>query len=105
VTAGTLASPAAVAQPIGDAPARVPANGATPVVVEPEPAPADAPTIVRPTDSGFDWGAAAIGAGGAGALIVLVSLGGLVHPSRDRTQGHVMEVLQNKRNREQRRET
>jgi hypothetical protein len=35
-----------------------------------------APTITRGTDDGFDWGAAGIGAG-AGAAIVLLSLGGV----------------------------
>ena len=35
-------------------------------------------------DEGFDWGSAAIGAGGAGAAIVLVSLGGLAVASRHR---------------------
>lgn len=34
-----------------------------------------APTVIRSTDDGFDWGAAGIGAG-AGAAIVLLSLGG-----------------------------
>jgi hypothetical protein len=36
---------------------------------------APAPTVIRSTDDGFDWGAAGIGAG-AGAAIVLLSLGG-----------------------------
>jgi hypothetical protein len=31
--------------------------------------------IVRNVDAGFDWGAAAIGAGGTGALAVVVALG------------------------------
>jgi hypothetical protein len=38
---------------------------------------------VHTIDEGFDWGSAAIGAGGAGAAIVL-SLGGLALVSRDR---------------------
>ena len=40
--------------------------------------------IVRNVDDGFDWGAAAIGAGGAGALIVLVSAGGFAYTARHR---------------------
>ena len=34
---------------------------------------------MRTIDEGFDWGSAAIGAGGAGAAIVLVSLGGVAY--------------------------
>jgi hypothetical protein len=68
--AGALAAPAAVAQPIAD-----PQTS--------EPAPSDAP-VVRTIDEGFDWGSAAIGAGGAGAAIVLVSLGGVAVASRHR---------------------
>jgi hypothetical protein len=67
---GALAAPAAVAQPIAD-----PQTS--------EPAPSDAP-VVRTIDDGFDWGSAAIGAGGAGAAIVLVSLGGIAVVSRHR---------------------
>jgi hypothetical protein len=67
---GALAAPAAVAQPIAD-----PQTS--------EPAPSDAP-VVRTIDEGFDWGSAAIGAGGAGAAIVLVSLGGIAVTSRHR---------------------
>jgi hypothetical protein len=70
LVAGALAAPAAVAQPIAD-----PQTS--------EPAPSDAP-VVRTIDEGFDWGSAAIGAGGAGAAIVLVSLGGVAVASRHR---------------------
>ena len=70
LVAGALASPAAVAQPIAD-----PQTS--------EPAPSD-PPFVRTIDEGFDWGSAAIGAGGAGAVIVLVSLGGVAYVSRHR---------------------
>ena len=35
-------------------------------------------------DDGFDWGSAAIGAGGAGAIVVLISLGGVAYSSRHR---------------------
>jgi hypothetical protein len=38
--------------------------------------------IVRTLDEGFDVGSAAIGAGGAGALLVLVSLGGFAYATR-----------------------
>jgi hypothetical protein len=40
--------------------------------------------VVRTIDEGFDWGSAAIGAGGAGAAIVLVSLGGAAYVARRR---------------------
>jgi hypothetical protein len=70
LVAGALAAPAAVAQPIAD-----PQTS--------EPARSDAP-VVRTIDEGFDWGSAAIGAGGAGAAIVLVSLGGIAVVSRHR---------------------
>jgi hypothetical protein len=70
LVAGALAAPAAVAQPIAD-----PQTA--------EPAPSDAP-VVRTIDEGFDWGSAAIGAGGAGAVIVLVSLGGAAYVARHR---------------------
>ena len=33
-------------------------------------------------DSGFDWDSAAIGAGGAGALLLLVAAGGFTYRSR-----------------------
>ena len=55
-----------------------------PVVDEPTPGPTNAPVVVRAVDEGFDWGSAAIGAGGAGAVIVLVSLGGVAYVSRHR---------------------
>jgi hypothetical protein len=48
----------------------------------PQPTP---PVVVRASDDGFDWGSAAIGAGaGGGALLVLVSLGGLSYATRHR---------------------
>lgn len=68
--AGALAAPAAVAQPIAD-----PQTS--------EPTPSDTP-VVRTIDEGVDWGSAAIGAGGAGALFVLVSLGGGAYAARHR---------------------
>jgi len=55
-----------------------------PVVDEPTPGPTNTPVVVRAVDEGFDWGSAAIGAGGAGALIVLASLGGFSYATRDR---------------------
>ena len=70
LVAGALAAPAAIAQPIAD-----------PQTSEPAPA---APADVLTIDEGFDWGSAAVGAGGAGAVIVLVSLGGVAYVSRHR---------------------
>ena len=50
-----------------------------PTSVEPEQAP-----VVQRIDQGFDWGSAAIGAGGAGALVVIVALGGTAYTTRHR---------------------
>lgn len=74
LTAGAVAAPSAFAGPAigGDG-----GNGA-PAATEPDPA----PVIVRTVDQGFDVGSAAIGAGGAGALLVLVSLGGFAWAAR-----------------------
>jgi hypothetical protein len=74
LAAAALAAPAAQAGPMIE-----PGSGEAPPL-----APADAPAVTTTIDEGFDWGSAAIGAGGAGALIVLVSLGGLTFASRDR---------------------
>jgi hypothetical protein len=63
--AGALAAPAASARPVTDPP--IP-NGRGPVVIEPAPV---APTL----DDGFDWASAAIGAGAAGGLILLIGAG------------------------------
>ena len=68
MTAAALAAPCASARP---------APLDQPVVVEPEPAP-----VVQTIDNGFDWDSAAIGAGGAGALLLLVSLGGVTYRTR-----------------------
>ena len=48
---------------------------------ESAPHPQNAPLVVRASDEGFDWGSAAIG---AGALVVLISLGGFAYISRGR---------------------
>jgi hypothetical protein len=68
LAAVALAAPAANARP---------APLDQPVVIEPEPAP-----VVQTVDDGFDWDSAAIGAGGAGALLLLVALGGSTFRSR-----------------------
>jgi hypothetical protein len=79
VTAAALAAPPAVARPIeGPNEPGLPDPDAT-VVVEPEQAP-----VVQQIDEGFDWGSAAIGAGGAGALVVVVALGGVAYTTRQR---------------------
>lgn len=83
VAVAALGAPAAVARPIDrpQEPFRYD-PGAT-VAAAPEHAPARAP-VVQKIDDGFDWGSAAIGAGGAGALFVLVSLGGVTYVARHR---------------------
>jgi hypothetical protein len=83
VAVAALGAPAAVARPIDrpQEPFRYD-PGAT-VAAAPEQAPARAP-VVQKIDDGFDWGSAAIGAGGTCALVVLVSLGGIAITSRRR---------------------
>ena len=74
LAAGALAAPTAYAVPAGpDAPQ---GSGGT-VIIEPEPAP-----VVQSVEQGFDWASAAIGAGVAGSLILLVSLGGITYRHR-----------------------
>jgi hypothetical protein len=72
LVAGALAAPAADAVPAS--PDRQPADR---VVVEPEPAP-----VVQSVDNGFDWASAAIGAGAAGGLILLIGAGGSTYRHR-----------------------
>ncbi len=78
LTATALAAPAAVARPLDgpDEPVRPDPFDSQVVVLD--------PPVVQTIDDGFDWGSAAIGAGGTGALIVLVSLGGFAYASRSR---------------------
>jgi len=64
--AGALAAPTASARP-------APLD---PVVIEPNPAP------VVVVDEGFDWTSAAIGAGAAGGLILLIGVGGTTYRHR-----------------------
>jgi hypothetical protein len=70
--AGALGAPAAHAVP--SPPDRQPADR---VVVEPEPAP-----VVQSVDNGFDWASAAVGAGAAGGLILLIGAGGSTYRHR-----------------------
>jgi hypothetical protein len=70
--AGALAAPAAHAVPAS--PDRQPADR---VVIEPAPAP-----VVQSVDEGFDWASAAIGAGAAGGLILLIGVGGTTYRHR-----------------------
>jgi hypothetical protein len=64
LTAAAVAAPAAHAVPTG--PDAQPADR---VIVEPAPA----PVVI---DDGFDWASAAIGAGAAGGLVLLIGVGG-----------------------------
>jgi hypothetical protein len=70
--AGALAAPGASARPAS--PDRQPADR---VVIEPVPAP-----VVQSVDDGFDWASAAIGAGTAGGLILLIGAGGSTYRHR-----------------------
>ena len=78
VTAAALAAPPTLARPIDgpNEPVR-PDPGTT--VIE-----AERPPVVQEINAGFDWGSAAIGAGGAGALVVVVALGGVAYTARHR---------------------
>ena len=84
LAAGALAAPPTLAGPAIGPVVRDTEPGATAIAVEPQPAPADAPVVVRTVDERFDWGSAVIGAGAAGAVVVLVSLGGIAYASRNR---------------------
>jgi hypothetical protein len=68
-----LAAPVASARP---APADTPAPS-----VEP------APPVVQSVDEGFDWASAAVGAGAAGGIILLISWGGMTYRHRDEHVG------------------
>ena len=68
VAAAALAAPPAVARPIDQRP--------TPA--------AEQPVVVHKVDDGFDWGSAAVGAGGVGALAVVVALGSVTYVTRHR---------------------
>jgi hypothetical protein len=80
-TPADFTQPVAPAPKSGDTPADYPGTPDAPgagKIAEP------APTLTEATDTGgFDWPSAAIGAGGAGVLIV-VSLGGMALASRRR---------------------
>ena len=65
-TALALAAPAAVARPAVEAP------------THDSPAYVEAPTAPAASSDGFDWGDAAIGAGGVLGLVVLFSAGAAV---------------------------
>jgi hypothetical protein len=86
VAIAALAAPAVQAAPIqeggtGDTP------GSQEIDVSELKADADSGSPVTTViDEGFDWGSAAIGAGAAGALLALVSLGGYKFASRNHTR-------------------
>ena len=72
-----IAAPTAAARPIGEThPIGIETGSAT-----------TPPTVITTTDSGLDWASAGLGAGAAGA-IVLLSLAGVAVKAR----GHVRSV-------------
>ena len=77
LVAGALAAPGAGAKP---APLETVERGHQ-ILLQPEPTP-----VVRTVEPGFDWDSAAIGAG-AGALLLLASLGGFTWRSRHQRVG------------------
>ena len=71
LAATALAGPAAVARPIDTGPVyNLPAPSRSDAA-------ARAPTVIRTIDDGFDWGSAAIGAGGAIGLVAVATGAGL----------------------------
>jgi hypothetical protein len=74
--AGALAATALAAPAAGALPCEVVCGSATPSQSRPP-----TQTTTRIIDNGFDWGSAGLGAG-AGAAIVLLSLGGVRAGSR-----------------------
>jgi hypothetical protein len=73
-----LAAPAASARPASpDRP-----ESTTPFVLDPEPAP-----VVVSVNEGFDWASAAIGAGIAGGMILLIGWGGVTYRHRHAPTG------------------
>jgi hypothetical protein len=76
MAAAALAAPPAIARPIDG-----PNEPVRPDPVTPVEAPAP---VVQEIDNGFDWGSAAVGAGAAGALVVVVALGGAAYAGRHR---------------------
>lgn len=85
LVAAALAAPAVHARPIIERDV-APTSWSTTAAAKSSPSPASAPVVVRTVDTGFDWGSAAIGAGAASALVLLVSLGGLARTSRNRVR-------------------
>jgi hypothetical protein len=77
-----LAAPTATARPAGPDP---PSTG-EPVVVEP------AAPVVQSIDEGFDWASAAIGAGAAGGLALLIGVGAGTYSQRRKNAGAVRQV-------------
>ena len=65
IAIAALAAPAAPATPIIE-----PGSGATSEPVAP-----DSPAVTTTIDEGLDWGSAAIGAGGAAAVLLLSAAG------------------------------
>lgn len=73
IATAAIAAPAASARPTTPDSA----SSGDPVLVGPV-----TPPVIQNVDEGFDWASAAIGAGGAGALILLVSAGGISYRHR-----------------------
>ena len=72
-----LAAPVASAKPVPYDP-----QPAERVVIEPEAAP-----VVQSVNEGFDWASAAIGAGIAGGVILLIAWGGVTYRHRHEPAG------------------
>jgi hypothetical protein len=78
VTAAALAAPPAGARLVDG-----PNDPVRPDPFETAGGPEQAP-VVQKIDEGFDWGSAAIGAGGGGAIVVIVAFGGVAYTARHR---------------------
>ena len=75
---GAIVAPAATAMP-APPDSSVPSSS-EPVAIEPAP-------VVQSVNAGFEWGSAAIGAGAAGALILIISGGGISYRHRHERVG------------------
>jgi hypothetical protein len=81
-----IAAPTAGALPAEQVQGGSPSTNAAPAIDKTE---ALAPTVTRTIDEGFDWGSAAMGAGGATALLLLTGAGATAVSHRHRRVGVV----------------
>jgi hypothetical protein len=81
-----LAAPSAAARPALE-PGDRPASGSSQAIELQSDS--GVPVVTRSTDTGFDWGSAAVGAGGAAAVLLLIGAGSSQVLHRPRGAGTV----------------